>query len=508
VDLRRASAREAPLAVTDTPTVPPVENADVLGTAAAGGLVIRGSALRVGGYALNVLVSVLAAPFLIRHLGVAGYGRFVAVTSLAMIVAAVSDAGLNTIGLREYAVRGAAERVLFLRTLLGIRVLLTIAGLALVAVVLGAAGSERLPVAGFALVGAGLVLTVIQHTYTIPLTAHLRLGTVTALDLARSLATTGLVLAFVAAGLGLNAFFGLSIPVGVIVLTLTVALVRKSVPLLPQFRIRETWTLLRDTLAFAAASALGFVYYRIAIVVLALISTQRETGFFSASFRVVETLTVVPVLLVSTAFPVLARAAHDDHRRFGYALQGLFDVSLIVGAWFALTTAIAAEPAIRLIAGGHFSPSISVLQIQAASLLATFLAGASGYALLAQRRHAVLVGVNGIALMLAVVLTVALAHSHGADGAAIAVTAAEFVLAGLQWWGLVRRRRSLRPSLRRVSPVLLAAAAAGACAFVPGLPDLAAAAVASIVYLAVLLLFRAIPQELIDELRPKRVAAP
>jgi O-antigen/teichoic acid export membrane protein len=493
--------------VAREPTAAPVADTDILGTRLAGGLVIRGSVLRVTGYALSVLVSILAAPFLIRHLGVADYGKFVAVTSLAMIIATVSDAGLSTIGLREYSVRTGADRGPFLRNLLGVRVLLTVVGLTLVVAVLAGADTGRLPVLGFALVGAGLLLTVIHHTYTIPLTAALRLGTVTALELARTIVSTALVLVFVAAGFGLNAFFGISIPVGLVGLALTIGVVRRSVPLTPRLDLRNSFSLLRDTWAFSAASAIGFIYYRIAVVLLAIVSTQRETGFFGASFRVIEALTVVPVLLVSTAFPVLSRAAHEDEPRFRYALHGLFDVSLIAGAWFALTTAIAAEPAIRLIAGGGFSPSVSVLQIQAPSLLATFLAGASGYALLALRRHAALVVANGIALGLGVLLTVVLADSYGADGAAIAMTLTEFALAVLQWLALVRARGSLRPSPHLVLPVAVAAAAAGSFAFVPGLPALAAAAISSLVYFAALFAFRAIPQELIEAIRRRAPVA-
>jgi O-antigen/teichoic acid export membrane protein len=475
--------------------------ADVLGSSAAGELVIRGSAVRVSGYAVNVALGVLAAAFLIRHLGVADYGTFVAVTSLVTVVAAISDAGLGTIALREYAARPVAERDAFLRNLLGIRLLLTIFGIGAIAAVLAVAQDEGLPALGFTLVGIGLVLTVAQHNWAVPLAAQLRVGTVTALELVRSIGMAGLVLAFVAAGLGLNAFFATPIPVGIVVLVLTALIIRGSVPLAAGFQLRGVWSLLRDALAFTAASTLGVAYYRIAIVLLSVIATQEETGYFGASVRVIDTLTVVPVLLVSTAFPVLSRAAGEDAERFRYATHRLFDISLIVGVWFALSTAIAAAPAIELIAGSEFSPSIPVLQIQSASLLATFLAGASGYALLALRRHAALLVVNALALALAVTLTLILAPSHGAKGAAIAMTVSEFVLVALQIAALMRYRRELRPQLTFVPRVALAAAAAASIAFVPGLPALAALAVSTLVFFALLFVLRGVPPEVLDALR-------
>ena len=441
------------------------------------------------------MFGVVAAAFLTRHLGPSDYGIFVAVTSLVTVVAAVSDVGLGTIALREYAVRPAAERDTFLRNLLGMRLLLSLIGIGSIAVVLVLAQDKGLPALGFTLVGIGLFLTVAQHNYAVPLAADLRLGTVTALELARAIATTALVLAFVASGFGLNAFFATPIPVSLLVLGLTVLVVGGGVPFAAGFQFREAWLLLRDALTFTAASAVGIVYYRVAIVLLSLIATQQETGYFGASFRVIDALTVVPVLLASTAFPVLSRAARDDEERLRYAAHRLFDVMLIVGVWFALSTGIAAAPAIKIIAGNEFSPSVPVLQIQAASLLATFLAGASGYTLLALRRHSALLVANAIALAIAVALTLVLGASHGAKGAAVAMTIAEFVLVTLQSAALVRYRRDLRPHLAFVPQIAVATVCASSIAFLPGLPALAAWAVSTLIFFVLLFALRGVPPE-------------
>ena len=93
----------------------------------------------------------------------------------------------------------------------------------------------------------------------------------------------------------------------------------------------EWVAMLRDTLAYAAATAVGAVYFRIAIVLVALIATATQTGYFGASFRAIEVLVVVPQLLVGSAFPILARAARDDRDRLDYSLGKLFDVCLILG---------------------------------------------------------------------------------------------------------------------------------------------------------------------------------
>ena len=59
-------------------------------------------------------------------------------------------------------------------------------------------------------------------------------------------------------------------------------------PLLPSARLSQWKELLRETAFYAAATALGTVYFQVAVVATSLLSTQTETGYYSVAFRVVE----------------------------------------------------------------------------------------------------------------------------------------------------------------------------------------------------------------------------
>ena len=52
--------------------------------------------MRVGGYIVGSLVSVVSAALLFRHLGKVDTGHYVTAVSLVAIVGAVSDLGLTT----------------------------------------------------------------------------------------------------------------------------------------------------------------------------------------------------------------------------------------------------------------------------------------------------------------------------------------------------------------------------------------------------------------------------
>ena len=272
----------------------------------------------------------------------------------------------------------------------------------------------------------------------------LRLGWVTAIDILRQGATVVFILVLIAVGAGLLPLLGVTIPVALVVLAATIPLVRGAVPPMPSYDREEWRRLLRITLPFAAATGIGVIYAYLTIVLMSLVSTQHETGLFGAAFRVFVVLTQVPGLLVVSAFPVLSRAARDDRTRLAYALQRLFDISVILGAGLALATIVGAAVAIDVVAGSKFHDSIGVLQIQGLAYVGTALAALWGFTLLSVRAHRALLVTNGIALATSMALTLALAPSHGAKGAAVANVAGESVLAAAYAVALMRSHPDLR----------------------------------------------------------------
>jgi O-antigen/teichoic acid export membrane protein len=141
---------------------------------------------------------------------------------------------------------------------------------------------------------------------------------------------------------------------------------------------------------------------------------------------------------------------------------------------------------------------VGVLQVQALAIGCTFVSVTCGFLLLSLRRHrAILLG-NVVPLTFGVVLTLLLAPSGGADGAAIATVAAEAGLALAVLALVVRRGVAHVPlSLRIFLPVGLAAALAAAMELVvPGVHDVITVALATVVYFGVLAALGQIPSEL------------
>jgi O-antigen/teichoic acid export membrane protein len=476
---------------------PEEEVIDVLDSEEAGPKAIRGGVIRTGGFGLALLFSAVSVPFMVRHLGPVDYGYFVTVSSIVFIIGGITEAGLTNLGIREVSVLDGDARATFLSNLVGLRFVLTIPGIAIAVGLTWITGAHQQIVYGTAIVGLGLLLTLTQQTYMIPLNAQLRLGWVTALEVLKAATLSLFFIAAVIAGAGLNAFYWASVLAGVVIIVATLLLVRQHGSLRPSFDLPIWRRILRDTLPYAAAVAVGLIYFRIAVILMSYVSTGEETGIFSAAFRIVEMLAITPWIVVSSAFPILARAARDDETRLGYALQRLFEMSLILGTGLTVILAAGAPFAIAVIAGSGFDDSISVLRVQSLTLITAFLQATWAFGMLSLKLFRQILIANGIAAVVAIAGTLALAPSLGAEGAAAVTVAAEAALVAASIWFLVRARPSLAPRLGVVPKVVLAAAAAvGFSLAAHQVPPVVLAAIAAVIYGAVILATRALPSEL------------
>jgi len=489
------------------PLLPPPAVEDPYAAGAAGGRVIRGGGVRVAGTLIGVLIGALSAPLVVRHLGLVDFGRYLTVVSVIFVVTAVTEGGLANVAVRLYTVSDESERRALIANLTGLRLALGALGAA-GAILFGlVAGYPHVIVLGLVLGAAGYLLAGVQGAYSVALQSTLRLPTLAGIDLLRSLSTTVLLVALVFAGSGLTGFYTVTVVVQGVALLATARVVRRDTPLAPAFE-RVRWrALLHETALYAVASALGAVYFQIAMVTMSLLDPGRQTGYYAVSFRIIELFNMVPWLLASSVLPVLAIAAARDRARLRYVSERVFEGSVIAGGLFAIAIIFGARFGIAVVAGVKGYPSIGVLRIMGIGMTATFLVSSWGFVLLSLRLLRALVIANAGILAAAVTLSLILIPTLHARGAAITTAVLELALAGA--YVMLLWHQGIRPPSRFLTRFLMALVPAlGVGALILTARSLVASVgavvVASAIYLAILLLLDAVPQELLDALPRSR----
>ena len=133
-------------------------------------------------------------------------------------------------------------------------------------------------------------------------------------------------------------------------------------PWRPSFDRAEWLGLIRAVLPFAAAVAIGTLYLRSTLILMPLLTSAKQTGYYGLAYNVLAVLLALPALTAGAALPILARAARDDSERLRYVLERLFEITLIVGAALALAMALGAGFIVQVLSGrqvgarGHRHP--------------------------------------------------------------------------------------------------------------------------------------------------------
>ena len=469
---------------------------DVLDTEQAGPAALRGGAMRSSAYVLGILLSLISAPLLIRHLGQVEYGRYITVLALVAIVGGLSEGGVNAVALRNYTSHSGAERTRLMANVLGVRMVLSLIGVAGAVAFAALAGYGRDLVLGTFLVSIGMVFQVTQDLLDVSLQATLRFGSVTLVEFLRQLISVVLIIALVIAGADLLGFFAVAIPAGLMALLVSVRLVRGLFPLRPVFHVSVAWPLLRETFVYGVAVALNTVYFRVTVIMMSLLATAVQTGYFAVSFRVVEVLIGVPALVMAAAFPILVRAQRDDQERFAHAARRMFELAVLIGVWLAVCLELGAGFIVKVLAGQSAYPAVAVLRIQGLAVMFTFVAVACSYPMLSLGRKRALLLANASGLVAAVALSLLLIPSLGAEGGAVTTVGAEAILALVSVAALLRARPGMGLPVG-VVPVAAAAAAAGILAGrVVGGRSLVEAVAGGLTYILVIRLLGRFPPEL------------
>jgi len=475
----------------------------VLTSPGAGSKAIRGGAVRVVGFGAGLLLTAVASIFLLRHLGVVRFGQYTTVIAIVTVVQGLTDAGLTVVGQRVYVHADPDRRRTLLADLVGIRLVLTPLGIAIGVLFAIVSGYPNALVTGTILAGAGVVLAVVAAAFAMPLSVELRLGAVTAIDFVRQLVIVAGIVGLVVAGAGLLPFFAVYLAGGVAAVAAALAFIGTGSWIAPRFSWREWKPLLKEALPVAMSLVVNTTYVRALIILCSLLATADQTGLFATSYRISEILLGVPQMMLGAAFPIIAHAHVADERRLAYVLQRMGEAALLLGLGLGLVLAVGAKPIVLLLGGSQFEAAATPLRIQSIAIAGAFMTGVGTTALIAVQRQRALLLVNALALGVVLVLGFALIPHWEADGAAVAASVGEVVLAVAALALLARSRAALRPDLHYVPKLGLAAALGALCILLP-IPDVLSTVLALLVYAGVALLLRAVPMELVEALLRRR----
>jgi O-antigen/teichoic acid export membrane protein len=435
-----------------------------------------------------------------RYLGAADYGKVALAFAFVQMLGVLADVGLLTVVVREIS-RDPASTDRLVGNALVLRLVLSLALLvlaALVSLVLPWDTDVRVAVL---IAGVPFVLGLVNSALVAVLQARLRMDRAVVADvLGRAVSFAALVIV-VTLDLGFYSVVATAAAGALATLVVTWAIVRREARPRPRAE-REVWrSLLVLALPVGLALAVSEVYFRLDTLIVSVFRPYDEVGLYSLSYRMVELIGILPAIVMTSVFPLLARYLQESRDLAARTVDAAGDLFVAIGAPLAAGGLVVASDLVVLVGGDDFAGAADPLRLLLFAVALAFVSGLFGHALIAGGRPGSALRLGVAALVFNLVLNLALVPPFGIEAAAAVALASEVLLVagGLV---LVRRDLGLAPRFRLLWRALAAAAVmAGVLALVSELPLAVLLALGAALYLAVLWVLGGLDPRRLGELR-------
>jgi O-antigen/teichoic acid export membrane protein len=201
---------------------------------------------------------------------------------------------------------------------------------------------------------------------------------------------------------------------------------------------QEGRRLLREAAPFFVSGFFAVLYNRTDIYFLSMYRSLAEVGWYNAAYRIIDAQMFIPVSIVSSVFPVLARYYGKQPHMFYRLHSRSFYLLLILGLSITVATYVAASFIILTLYAEKYAQAIVILQILSLMLCFYFVNFLLGNALIAAGREKLSTATLILGTGLNVSLNVLFIPRYGVQGAAWAKVGTEFFAFVFQFYMLQR----------------------------------------------------------------------
>lgn len=210
-------------------------------------------------------------------------------------------------------------------------------------------------------------------------------------------------------------------------------LIRDYLPgIMSSFKRTRARELLKDSLPIAVVGLVGSLMLNTDIIMLGWMRTAAEIGYYSATQKIIFTLYVLPSLIASAAFPVMARLT-GDVLAFKAFFEKILKSSLLLALPVTVGGIITAPRLIELFYGSAYLPATASYVILLFTVPIAFATAIINNALIAHNSQKYFLAYATIGLTCNVIFNFLLIPIWGVNGAALATLITETITGVFIW---------------------------------------------------------------------------
>ncbi len=437
-----------------------------------------------------------------RKLGVTAFGIFSTAISLVLIFQIIASFGLRNLITREVA-KHRDQVALYIINSLYIAIPLSLIAAALMVIIVNFvlqldAEAARMT----SLLALSLMATAVLECFEGVLAGVEKIKIISYIYLAENIIKVGVCVGLILMGYQLLAVIVVHIVTRYLAVLLYLPSMMKlghRTKLKPDVAFIKQ--LMKTAYIFALIMVLVTMYWNIDVVFLNNIAGNDAAGIYSGAKRFVLFLITLIQSFFTAFFPVISGLYESRADQFQYACKKTLQYLMVVTVPIAMIMTLMANKIFYFTFGPGFEQSASVLKILIWIIIPYSMSQVFAYALLASNNQKIDLRVNGIGLVCNIILTLVLSQQFGYIGTSIAALVAIFIYVGLQI-PFVFKRLIKFDYMKMGAIAGKLVVSAGVMVLVIRLLDrlffVSLAALAALIYVALLFLFKTFAPEDVD----------
>jgi O-antigen/teichoic acid export membrane protein len=371
------------------------------------------------------LISAFVIILLARRLGVAGFGQYSFAVSFVGFFALFTSFGFNSLLIRDVA-KDRSLTNKYINNILSIKIIFSVLAMIVLAISLFFIDKSEMVIIAIYILGIELVVSSFTESMRSLFQAYEKMEYDSILKIISKIIWATLILFVIYNNLTLVNITLATLCSASLSLIITYIVVRKNISKIKLETDYKFWKkLMLTALPFALTSLFSMINFRIDQVMLSFMTTDAIVGAYSAAYKIIDVLAILPGILLTALYPVFSKYHATDtkllKKSFNLSLRYVITLSIpIVIGGFLLSGQI-----INLVYGPEYADSAMVLKILIFISLFSFI-NSPLFVLLNSIGKQKITMINTAFTALAnIVMNAILIPSYGIKGAAFATIISE-----------------------------------------------------------------------------------
>lgn len=404
--------------------------------------IAKNTLVLLGGQVITIALTYFYTIYTARYLGAEGFGVLSFAIALTGISCLLADLGLSVLTTREVS-RNNLLADKYVGNVLAIKIILTIITLGVTAFAINLSGYPAKTIMVVYLITLSTIFTSFTNMFNSIFQAFQKMEYISIGRILHSILMFAGILIAIYENLDIISFASVYFYVSLISLGYSLYIcIRKF--LIPKIELDfQFWkNLLKESIPFWMTSVFVIIYFRMDMIMLSMMKGNEAVGWYAASYRLLDGLSVIPAVFMSVMFPIFSKCYVDSKSSLELAFKKSLKFLIIIAIPIGIGTTILADDIIMLFYGNEYAPSAIALKILIWASVLSFISWTPATLLNSTNKQRTLMIFTSVGAILNLILNYLLIPSLSYKGAGIATVITEFIV-GLLMLSHIQKTQNL-----------------------------------------------------------------